>query len=90
MPRWASRITLAITAVRVERLHDISAADAVAEGVIGPAHGWDGNPTYPRARFCTLWKQINGEASWGSNPWVWVIEFNRVQPESEQRVRRVA
>jgi hypothetical protein len=79
MPRWASRLTLEVTGVRVERLADITAADAVAEGVVDPAHGWDGNVTYPLARFRDLWDQINGsKAPFASSPWVWVIEFRRL------------
>jgi len=74
MPRIASRITLEITSVRVERLQDISEADAQAEGVYtDPAC-----PAYDA--YQTLWDQINGPDSWAENPWVWVIEFKRVQP----------
>ncbi len=68
MPRWASRLTLEITAVRVERLLDITQRDAVAEG-IKPLQG------NAIRGFCDLWKSINGESSWATNPWVWVIEF---------------
>ena len=76
MPRWASRITLEITRVRVERLQDISEADAVAEGVYtDPAC-----PAYDGYR--TLWEQINGSGSWDLNPWVWVVEFRRVKEHS--------
>ena len=63
MPRWASRITLEITGVRVERLQDCSEADALAEGA---------KPDMP---YGTIWKAINGQESWDANPWVWVIEF---------------
>lgn len=75
MPRWASRITLEITGVRVERLNDISECDAKAEGapteccVIGDKHFLG---------FRSLWKSIYGDESWRSNPWVWVIEFKVV------------
>ena len=76
MPRWASRITLEITGVRVERLQDISEADAVAEGVYtDPAC-----PAYDGYR--TLWDQINGSGSWDLNPWVWVVEFRQVKEHS--------
>lgn len=81
MPRWLSRITLEITGVRVERLQDISEADASAEGcplalhlrIVRPdrddsARGWYRN----------LWEQINGAGSWDANPWVWALEFRRV------------
>lgn len=72
MPRWASRITMEITGVRVERLQDISEADAVAEGVFtDPAC-----PAYDAYR--SLWESIHGPGSWDANPWVWVIEFQRV------------
>lgn len=78
MPRWASRITLEITGMRVERLQDISRGDAMEEGCPFPnmATGDD-----PRAWFCELWRDINGDESWDSNPWVWVIEFARITTE---------
>lgn len=92
MPRWASRILLEVVSVRVERLQDISEEDAKAEGIephevrqfaifglskaeraavyrdaaVGPYQG--------------LWEQINGAGSWDANPFVWVIEFKRVEP----------
>jgi hypothetical protein len=73
MPRWASRITLEITDVRVERLASISDRDAIAEGI---------NVTddeLPSVTFAKLWHSINGEkAPWQSNPWVWVVTFRRV------------
>ncbi|MBH3279176.1 hypothetical protein I5N59_00190 [Serratia marcescens] len=69
MPRWASRITLEITAVRVERLQDISEADAIAEG---------GTKHFNIDWFGPLWASIYGVDSWNANPWVWVIEFRRV------------
>ena len=79
MPRRVSRIILEITGVRVERLQDISEQDAWAEGFPDP----DGrNREYPdRARywFKTLWGEINGIESWDANPWVWVIEFKRIE-----------
>lgn len=91
MPRWASRITLRVTDVRVERLQDISEADAVAEG-IGPHRkgGWwweqppDGiagsnhfGAKTARDAFRALWESINGGGSWDENPWVWVVSFER-------------
>lgn len=78
MPRWASRLTLEITGVRVERLQEISEADAIAEGVTMP----DRIPEPPdwwsyRDEFAYLWDQINGAESWQSNPFVWVIQFKK-------------
>lgn len=79
MPRWASRITLEITDVRVERLQDISEDDAWAEGFPDPEGA---NREYPdRARywFRNLWGEINGKGSWDMNPWVWALTFRRVE-----------
>ena len=76
MPRAASRITLKVTGVRVERLQDISEEDAQAEGV-------DFLPLAPaalthRTSYSGLWDKINGKKHpWSSNPWVWCIEFRR-------------
>ena len=75
MPRHASRITLEITAVRVERLQDISEADAAAEGV----HTDPACPAYDA--YQALWEQINGKGSWDANPWVWVLDFKHVAQE---------
>ena len=87
MPRWASRIDLEIKAIRVERLQDISEADAIAEGITDGGctncgeHepcGCDAPmPNYIDA-FACLWHSIHGTESWHSNPWVWVVEFERV------------
>jgi len=77
MPRWASRITLEVTGVRVERLQGISEADAIAEGVRNSLHLPGGR--FARENFEHLWWTINGDGSWESNPWVWVIEFKRVE-----------
>lgn len=82
MPRAACRIVLEITAVRVERLQEISEADAAAEGTPG-GHG--SIPGYPynamaAEHFQHVWEEINGPGSWAVNPWVWVIEFRRVAP----------
>lgn len=90
LPRWASRITLEVTDVRVERLQDITADDAVAEGIAR-------EPNQCGCEFCSrtsqmcpatatgvieefrdLWVGINGVESWASNPWVWVVSFKRV------------
>ncbi|MDZ0181502.1 hypothetical protein [Klebsiella quasipneumoniae] len=88
MPRWASRITLEITDVRVERLNAISEEDARAEGIIDggclncgePEPCGCANPE-PDATdaFAYLWQSIYGQESWNANPWVWVIEFERVE-----------
>ncbi len=78
MPRWASRILLEITSVRVERLQAISEADAVAEGVTagGSSMGIQFTATQ---HFVALWDSINGPGSWDANPWVWVVEFRRIE-----------
>ena len=77
MPRWASRITLEVTAVRVERLQDISEADAMSEGSLD----WAAEQDTPvrdlqeaRLVYRQLWEDINGPGSWDANPWVWVVE----------------
>ncbi len=87
MPRWASRITLEITKVRVERLHEISEDDAIAEGCEDAANPdfdhadpMDDDPYTFRAGFAQLWRKINGAESWDANPWVWCISFRRVNP----------
>ena len=83
MPRWASRITLEITNIRVERLQDISEEDAQAEGVIEdyrPDVDPMGLASNYRVAFRELWDSINGPGSWSANPWVWVVEFRRVEP----------
>lgn len=80
MPRWASRILLEITDVRVERLQDITGNDVEAEGVEFP-DGISVERVLERWEpFRGLWNSINGPGSWDANPWVWVIEFKRVQP----------
>lgn len=82
MPRWASRITLEITGVRVERLQNISEADALAEGVSDTGakilDSVANEVTGPIAEYSVLWESINGPGSWDLNPWVWVVEFKRI------------
>jgi hypothetical protein len=78
MPRWASRITLEVTAIRVERLQDISEADAIAEGAPWAACGAPQEGSH-KAGFAQLWESIHGPGSWEANPWVWVVEFRQVQ-----------
>lgn len=82
MPRWASRIQLEITSVRVERLQEISEEQARAEG---------GRPLTVKLKklatrayrmgFIDLWCRINGDESWDANPWVWVVEFKVIKGE---------
>lgn len=87
MPRWASRYTLEVTDVRVQRLQDISEADAIAEGA-PPSHpSIDtisrefGFHDFPRSWYAQLWDSINAKrAPWSSNPWVWAVTFRRVGP----------
>lgn len=88
MPRWASRILLEITDVRVERLNAISEEDARAEGIIDggclncgePEPCGCANPE-PDATdaFAYLWQSIYGQENWNANPWVWVISFERIE-----------
>ncbi len=98
MPRWASRITLEITGVRVERVQDISNADCCAEGIVpigaekdlgnccgtkvmAQAGVLNGRYSTVRQLYSELWNKINGNGSWSSNPWVWVVCFKRVNNE---------
>lgn len=90
MPRWASRITLRVTEVRVEQLQEISQEDAKAEGMIEwqsterPCWAWylrePGLAAFatPQAAFATLWRDIYGPGSWDQNPWVAAITFERI------------
>ena len=81
MPHEACRLVLEITAVRVERLQAISEADAVAEGLSQSESGsWLPGPCdHPEWAFHQLWAQVYGEPAWEANPWVWVIEFKRME-----------
>lgn len=105
MPRWASRILLEVVSVRVERLQDISEADALAEGISTvrtkewdlehfpawrkafdeacAAHERPPVGPLPSEAYHALWESINGAGKWDANPWVWVVEFKRVQADSE-------
>jgi hypothetical protein len=86
MLRRLSRITLELTGMRVERLQDISEADAIAEGIERHRGNWrcytDANAgvacRFPVNSYRTLWESINGAGSWDANPWVWVLEFKRL------------
>ena len=82
MPRWASRILLEVTDVRVERLQDITEEQALAEGIKkhsdGGYHVEDGKhySDSPVESFACLWSSVGG--NWDANPWVWVVEFKRI------------
>jgi hypothetical protein len=81
MPRWASRITLEVTGVRVQRLQDISEEDARAEGVTPStaACSCDGQcARRHRDAYALLWDSINGAGAWAANPWVWCVSFRRL------------
>lgn len=85
MPRWASRITLEVTEIRVQRLQDISEEDAKADGVVpfvtvGTERDKEWYPEGYRANYTLLWNKINAERGfgWDVNPWVWAITFRRV------------
>lgn len=94
MPRWACRLWLELTEVRVERLQECSEADAIAEGIecvggptscnpwrnyrIGQPGEMNMHCSAPSRSYMTLWESINGEGSWEANPWVWVLTFKRV------------
>lgn len=92
MPRWASRITLEITGVRVERMADISAKDILAEGVVDRPHEVEGlgkcpvsaidGACYPdlKSVWLAAWAKINGKESLKANPFVWAISFRRIDP----------
>lgn len=82
MPRCASRITLEVVGVRVERLQDISAMDCISEGIernyVEDPHA---NAYQDRQNYKKLWESINGPGSWDVNPWIWVIEFKKINKE---------
>lgn len=77
MPRWASRITLEITEIRVQRVQEITTDDAIAEG-IDKHYFW-------RTGFQELWDKINAKRGyeWNANPWVWAISFKPTTPDKE-------
>lgn len=99
MPKSACRIFLKVKSVRVERLQDISEEDAISEGVFyygeesgdyknylyNDKYGDDWGVITAKESFQTLWESINGMQSWESNPFVWVIEFERIELTTEQR-----
>ena len=80
MPRQASRITLEIVGVRVERLQDISEEDAKAEGCEWSQWSFPNSTKPGKSAYRALWESINGPGSWDLNPWVWVVEFKEVKP----------
>lgn len=93
MPRAASRLTLEITNVRVERLQNISEQDAIAEGVEQIEGSWRCYLNCPEhaqgyhtrtsatASFMSLWQSINGAESWEASPWVWAVSFKKIGAE---------
>ncbi len=93
MPRWASRITLEVTDVRVERLQEITEDDARAEGVKSFPRDPEGDcwtDGTHRTAFQYLWGEINGwdgqpgaRAPWFTNPWVWVISFRKLEQQAQ-------
>jgi len=90
MPRWASRIVLEVTGVRVERLQDITEEDAKAEGVTPffevdlatfvHGRGAGGLGATHRKGFARAWDEIYGAGSWAASPWVWRVAFRRLDP----------
>jgi hypothetical protein len=87
MPRWASRILLEVTEIRVQRLQEISAADCISEGIgfevrFGGHCLPDGSHFHaadPRQSYFSLWEHINGPGSVEANPWVWAVSFRRLE-----------
>jgi hypothetical protein len=88
MPRRASRLTLRITNVRVERLQEISASDSKAEGA--PDTSRPGVQISLKRGFQNLWMRINGGDSWDANPWVWVIEFEVIHANVDTILKQEA
>lgn len=87
MPRWASRILLEVTEVRVQRVQEISDSDVTAEGIDGPEidmwRQWLHRDDVHGHAFGVLWDTINGNKpgqSWADNPWAWAISFQRIEP----------
>lgn len=82
MPRWASRITLEITGLRVQQVQDISEEDALEEGALESGMPYVGAMTCDQSRiaFSLLWDSIHGHGAWESNDWVFALSFRRVQP----------
>lgn len=95
MPRWASRLTLELLGVRVERLQEISEEDALAEGVASTAIFGHGDTIiageYARERFPRVWDALNAKRgySWESNPFVWALTFRRITSQEAPQVSGV-
>lgn len=99
MPRWASRLTLELTEVRVQRLQEISEADAVAEGLIAETAP-NGHITYqipgelcaqtPVRAYRLLWESINGEEAWERNDWIWALSFRVYQQNVDALLKQRA
>ncbi|WP_315132902.1 hypothetical protein [Achromobacter marplatensis] len=83
MPRWACRLVLEVTGVRLERLNEISDDDIASEGIQEWIDGGVDHDGYPRDAFRSLWESINGAGSWQANPWVWVVEFRVLHPRTD-------
>lgn len=77
MPRWASRISLRVTSIRVERLQEIGKTDAIEEG--WPKQEDPENFTRPLDWYREYWESVNGAGSWAANPWVWVLDFEVIR-----------
>ena len=76
MPRWASRIDLHVKSVRVERVQEISAEDAIAKGIMPGGVRWIGDA---RGKFRDLWNALHGPGAWDRNDWVWVYEWESLK-----------
>jgi len=84
MPRWASRITLEITAIKVERVAEISEDDAIAEGIVPEQHPFDAPPAM---RFAIVWDSINASKGygWEANPLCWVLTFKETPDSPKEK-----
>jgi hypothetical protein len=99
MPRWASRLTLRLIDVRVERLQEISYEDAIAEGLgfpdarlepVGDGETWEQSARrlkWPQRLYEKLWESINGEGSWAENPWCWALTFDVIHANVDTLVK---
>ncbi len=96
MHRWASRLTDELTEIRIERLQDISQADAMAEGITkcfegyGLPAGEHYHAADPRQSYFSLWEFINGEGSVEANPWVWVLCFKVHKMNADEFIKQAA